>query len=72
MTTTELMAQVRKDLEPFRQTLNPQVAEASYFGDMAPFNLNLVGDDYAQLVPFADQVVEDPGDEGPGGCPVHL
>ena len=50
--------QVRKELEPFKETLQPQVAEASDFGDQAPFNLNLVGDDYATLVPFANEVAE--------------
>ncbi len=58
ITTSEMMAQVRKELEPFREKLKPQVAEASAFGDQAPFNLNLVGDDYSTLVPFAEQIAE--------------
>jgi HAE1 family hydrophobic/amphiphilic exporter-1 len=58
MTTSQMMAQVRKELEPFHGQMNPQVAEASAFGDQAPFNLNLVGDDYATLVPFANQVAD--------------
>jgi len=58
ITTSQMMAQVRKELEPFKDSLKPQVAEASAFGDQAPFNLNLVGDDYATLVPFADKVAD--------------
>jgi HAE1 family hydrophobic/amphiphilic exporter-1 len=57
-TTSDLMTMVRKELTPYKEILQPQVAEASAFGDQAPFNLDLVGDDYATLVPFADQVAE--------------
>ena len=58
ITTSEMMAMTRKELEPFKDSLQPQVAEASAFGDQAPFNLNLIGDDYATLVPFANEVAE--------------
>ncbi len=57
-TTSDLMAMVRKELTPYKEALQPQVAEASAFGDQAPFNLDLVGDDYTTLVPFANEVAE--------------
>ncbi len=57
-TTSDMMALLRKELEPFHQTLQPQVADASHFGDQAPFTMLLVGDDYAKLVPVADRLVE--------------
>ncbi len=58
ITTSQLMATVRKELDPYRDSLQPQVAEAGAFGDAAPFNLNLVGEDYATLIPFASQVAD--------------
>ncbi|MGH7739526.1 MAG: efflux RND transporter permease subunit [bacterium] len=55
-TTAQLKDEVRQELEPYRDSLHPQVADQSGFGDMAPFNLNLIGQDYATLVPLAEKV----------------
>jgi HAE1 family hydrophobic/amphiphilic exporter-1 len=57
-TTAQLKDEVREELLPYQKTLNPQVADQSGFGDVAPFNLNLIGQDYATLVPFAQQVAD--------------
>ncbi len=57
-TTAQLKDEVRDELKPYQQSLNPQVADQSGFGDVAPFNLNLIGQDYATLVPFAQQVAD--------------
>ncbi|HUO58382.1 MAG TPA: efflux RND transporter permease subunit [bacterium] len=57
-TTSDLKDMVRKELEPYKAQLKPQVADFSEFGDWAPFNLNLIGEDYAVLAPFAEQVVQ--------------
>ena len=56
--TSDLKDVVRRELDPFKDSLKPQVADFSAFGDWAPFNLNLIGEDYSTLAPFADQVVE--------------
>jgi len=58
VSTSDLKDILRKELEPYKETLKPQVADFSAFGDWAPFNLNLVGEDYSTLAPFALQVVE--------------
>jgi len=57
-TTAQLKDEVREELLPYQKTLNPQVADQSGFGDVAPFNLNLIGQDYATLVPFAEQLAD--------------
>jgi HAE1 family hydrophobic/amphiphilic exporter-1 len=57
-TTAQLKDEVRDELEPYRASLNPQVADQSGFGDLAPFNLNLIGQDYSTLAPFAEQVAD--------------
>jgi hydrophobic/amphiphilic exporter-1 (mainly G- bacteria), HAE1 family len=56
--TDDLKNDIRKELEPFKETLRPQIAVADAFGDMAPFTLNLIGEDYSVLAPLAQQVVE--------------
>ncbi len=58
LTTSDLKDKVREDLKPFRDELQPQVADASHFGDWAPFNLNLVGDDYNVLIAQTDEIVK--------------
>jgi HAE1 family hydrophobic/amphiphilic exporter-1 len=57
-TTAQLKDEVREELKPYQDSLNPQVADQSGFGDVAPFNLNLIGQDYATLVPFAQQIAD--------------
>jgi len=57
-TTAQLKDEVREELEPYQKTLNPQVADQSGFGDLAPFNLNLIGQDYTTLAPFAEQLAD--------------
>ncbi len=56
--TAELKEILRKELEPYRQELNPQVSDFDPIMAQAPFTLNLVGEDYSVLAPFALQVVE--------------
>ena len=56
--TSQLKEMIRKELEPFRQELNPQVADYDPIMAQAPFTLNLIGEDYSTLAPFALQVVE--------------
>ncbi|HET9869312.1 MAG TPA: efflux RND transporter permease subunit, partial [bacterium] len=56
--TAQIKDEVRDELEPYQKALNPQVADQSGFGDMAPFNLNLIGQDYSVLVPLAEQVAD--------------
>ena len=56
--TAELKEILRKELEPYRQELNPQVSDYDPVMAQAPFTLNLVGEDYSVLAPFALQVVE--------------
>lgn len=56
--TQELKEIVRKELAAYQQDLNPQIADSNAFGNQAPFMLNLVGDDYSVLAPFALKVVE--------------
>jgi HAE1 family hydrophobic/amphiphilic exporter-1 len=58
MTTSELKEIVRKELEPYRQQLQPQVADYDLVNNAAPFNLVLVGDDYKVLEPLANQLME--------------
>ena len=61
LSTSQIQTLVRKELEPFHDTLRPQVADQSSFGDEAPFNLLLAGDDYATLAPFSQKVAEKVG-----------
>jgi len=58
MSTSELKDIVRKELEPYRQQLQPQVADYDLVNNAAPFNLVLVGDDYKVLEPLAEQLME--------------
>ncbi len=56
--TAGLKAILRKELEPYLLELNPQVADYDPMMAQAPFTLNLIGEDYKALAPFALQVVE--------------
>ena len=47
---------VRKELEPFRKQLQPQVAEYDLVSNQAPFSLVIVGDDYKTLEPLVNDV----------------
>ena len=58
LTTSDVKDKVRAELQPLRDELQPQVADASHFGDFAPFNLNLVGDDYNVLIAQSDEIVK--------------
>ena len=71
--TQELKEIIRKQLDPYKAELNPQVADSNAFGNQAPFTLNLVGEDYSVLAPFALKVVS-AVQKSPrsGGCAVHL
>ena len=56
--TAGLKGILRKELEPYTQELNPQVADFDPIMSQAPFTLNLVGEDYEVLAPFALKIVE--------------
>ena len=56
LTTSDLKDITRKELEPYRAELNPQVGDRDLVGNMAPFNLVLTGDDYKTLEPLAKQI----------------
>ena len=56
--TADLKEILRKELEPYRDELNPQVADYDPVMAQAPFTLNLIGEDYSVLAPFAQKVVE--------------
>lgn len=58
LTTSDLKDITRKELEPYRAELNPQVGDRDLVGNMAPFNLVLAGDDYKTLEPLAKQIEE--------------
>jgi HAE1 family hydrophobic/amphiphilic exporter-1 len=46
LSTSDLKEIVRKELEPYREQYQPQVADYDLVNNAAPFNLVLVGDDY--------------------------
>jgi hydrophobic/amphiphilic exporter-1 (mainly G- bacteria), HAE1 family len=55
--TDQVKEALRKDLEPYREALQPQVAEINPVGgDEAPFNVILRGDDYHTLIPLAEDI----------------
>jgi len=56
--TADLKEILRKELEPYRDELSPQVSDYDPVMAQAPFTLNLIGEDYSVLAPFAQQVVE--------------
>ncbi len=58
MSTSEMKDIVRKELEPYRKQLQPQVADYDLVNNAAPFNLVLVGDDYKVLEPLANQLMD--------------
>ncbi len=58
LTTSDLKEIVRKELEPYREQWQPQVADYDLVNNMAPFNLVLVGEDYKTIEPLADQLIE--------------
>ncbi len=56
--TAGLKEILRKELEPYTKELSPQVADYDPIMNQAPFTLNLIGEDYSVLAPYALQVVE--------------
>ena len=58
LTTSDLKDIVRKELEPYRQQLQPQVGDRDLVANQAPFNMVLAGDDYKTLEPLVDQIKE--------------
>ncbi|HUO58381.1 MAG TPA: efflux RND transporter permease subunit [bacterium] len=58
LTAADLKVEIRKELEPYRQILNPQVGDRDALGNQAPFSLDLVGADYTVLQPVVDRIKE--------------
>ena len=58
LTTSDLKDITRKELEPYRAELNPQVGDRDLVGNIAPFNMVLAGDDYKTLAPLADKIMQ--------------
>jgi HAE1 family hydrophobic/amphiphilic exporter-1 len=58
LSTSDLKDIVRKELEPYREQYQPQVADYDLVNNAAPFNLVLVGDDYKTLEPLANDLME--------------
>ncbi|HTA75836.1 MAG TPA: efflux RND transporter permease subunit [bacterium] len=57
LSTSDLKDIVRKELEPYREQYQPQVADYDLVNNAAPFNLVLVGDDYKTLEPIANDMM---------------
>jgi HAE1 family hydrophobic/amphiphilic exporter-1 len=57
LTTSDMKDIARKELEPFRAELSPQVGDRDLVGNMAPFNMVLAGDDYKTLEPLAQEIL---------------
>jgi hydrophobe/amphiphile efflux-1 (HAE1) family protein len=59
MSTDQMKDILRKELDPYKETLQPQIASVSPVGgDEAPFNLILSGDDLDVLTPLAEDIKE--------------
>ena len=56
LTTSDMKDIVRKELEPYRDQLQPQVGDRDLVANQAPFNMVLAGDDYKTLEPLVAQV----------------
>ena len=58
LSTSDLKAIVRQELEPYRKEMQPQVADYDLVNNASPYNLVLTGDDYKTLEPLANQLME--------------
>ncbi len=58
LTAADLKAAIRKELEPYRQLMQPQVGDRDALGNQAPFSLDIVGTDYKVLEPVVDRLKE--------------
>ncbi len=58
LTTSDLKDIMRKELEPYRAQLQPQVGDRDLVANQAPFMMVLAGDDYKILEPLSKQIVE--------------
>ena len=58
LTAADLKVAIRKQLEPFRQLMQPQVGDRDALGNQAPFSLDIVGTDYKVLEPVVDSIKE--------------
>ena len=56
-TADELKVEIRKELEPYRELLQPQIGDRDALGNQAPFSLDIVGPDYKVLQPIVDRLV---------------
>ena len=56
-TADELKVEIRKELEPYRDLLHPQIGDRDALGNQAPFSLDIVGPDYKLLQPIVDRLV---------------
>lgn len=58
LTTSDLKDITRKELAPYHDQLQPQVADRDLVANQAPFNLVLAGEDYKTLEPLANKLRE--------------
>src|SRR5580658_10202612 len=58
LTAADLKVAIRKELEPFRQLMQPQVGDRDALGNQAPFSLDIVGTYYKVLEPVVDSIKE--------------
>jgi hydrophobe/amphiphile efflux-1 (HAE1) family protein len=58
ITTADLEEALRKELAPYRESLQPQMGQVGPGGGQAPFNLDLVGEDYSVLAPLSEKVMD--------------
>ena len=71
--TQELKEIIRKQLDPYKAELNPQVADSNAFGNQAPFTLEPGGGGLLRAGPLCPQGREcSPEDPRSGGCAVDL
>ncbi len=56
--TSDFMTVLRKELAPYRESLQPQVLDFNPVNQMSPFSMNLKGADYKDLTDAAPPVME--------------
>jgi HAE1 family hydrophobic/amphiphilic exporter-1 len=56
LTAADLKVDIRKQLEPYKELLQPQVGDRDALGAQAPFNLDIIGPDYKTLQPLVDKI----------------
>lgn len=59
LTAADLKVAIRKQLEPYKELLQPQVGDRDALGAQAPFNLDIIGPDYKTLQPLVDKLKQE-------------